>query len=145
MTLENLLKIGQLKIHSTDRSEVQRLLEAVRRNLNDAGVDAISLETRFDAAYKAIMQTAMVALLANGYRADSRGYHQVMIQSLPLTIGLSKDRMLVLDAMRRKRNAADYLGDYVDEASVEVCIEQAQLLLSDLERWLAENRLKLNS
>jgi hypothetical protein len=145
MTLENLLKIGQLKIHSTDRSEVQRLLEAVRRNLNDAGVDAISLETRFDAAYKAIMQTAMVALLANGYRADSRGHHQVMIQSLPLTIGLSKDRMLVLDAMRRKRNAADYLGDYVDEASVEVCIEQAQLLLSDLERWLAENRLKLNS
>ena len=76
MTLENLLKIGQLKIHSTDRSEVQRLLEAVRRNLNDAGVDAISLETRFDAAYKAIMQTAMVALLANGYRADSRGHHQ---------------------------------------------------------------------
>jgi len=144
MTLENLLKIGQLKVHSTDRSEVQRLLEAVRRNLNDAGVDAISLETRFDAAYKAIMQTAMVALLANGYRADSRGHHQVMIQSLPLTIGLSKDRMLVLDAMRRKRNAADYLGDYVDEASVEVCIEQAQLLLSDLERWLAENRLKLS-
>ncbi len=145
MTLENLLKIGQLKTHSTDRSEVQRLLEAVRRNLNDAGVDAISLETRFDAAYKAIMQTAMVALLANGYRADSRGHHQVMIQSLPLTIGLSKDRMLVLDAMRRKRNAADYLGSYVDEASVDVCIEQAQLLLSDLERWLAENRLELSS
>ena len=143
MTLENLLKIGQLKSHVTDRSEVQQLLEAARRNLADAAVAAISLETRFDAAYKAIMQLALVALLANGYRADSRGHHQIMIQSLPLTIGLSKDRMIVLDAMRRKRNAADYLGSYVDKGSVEVCMVQATELLMDVERWLRENRPEL--
>ena len=143
MTLENLLKIGQLKVHSTDRVEVQQLLNAARRNLADADVEAISLETRFDAAYKTIMQVAMVALLANGYRADSRGHHQVMIQSLPLTIGLAKERMVVLDAMRRKRNAADYLGSYVDRVSLEACIAQAQLLLSDVERWLGENRVEL--
>lgn len=143
MTLENLLKIGQLKAHSTDRLEVGRLLEAARRNLIDAEVEAISLETRFDAAYKVIMQVALVALLANGYRADSRGHHQLMIQSLPLTVGMSKDRMLVLDAMRRKRNAADYLGNDVDRVSVEVCIAQARELLGDVERWLGENRPEL--
>jgi hypothetical protein len=143
MTLENLLRIGQLKVHSTDRAEVGQLLEAARRNLADAGVEAVSLETRFDAAYKAIMQVAMVALLANGYRADSRGHHQLMIQSLPLTIGLPKERMVVLDAMRRKRNAADYLGSYVDHGSVEVCVAQAQELLADVERWLRENRSEL--
>jgi hypothetical protein len=143
MTLENLLKIGQLKVHSTDRLEVGRLLEAARRNLTDAEVEAISLETRFDAAYKVIMQVALVALLANGYRADSRGHHQLMIQSLPLTVGMSKDRMLVLDAMRRKRNAADYLGNDVDRVSVEVCIAQARELLGDVERWLGENRPEL--
>ncbi|TLM67190.1 MAG: DNA-binding protein [Deltaproteobacteria bacterium] len=143
MTLENLLKIGQLKSHVTDRSEVQPLLEAARRNLADADVAAISLETRFDAAYKAIMQLALVALLAHGYRADSRGHHQIMLQSLPLTIGLSKDRMIVLDAMRRKRNAADYLGSYVDQGSVEVCMVQATELLMDVERWLRENRPEL--
>ena len=139
MTLENLLKIGQLKVHSTDRLEVGRLLEAARRNLADAEVEAISLETRFDAAYKGIMQVALVALLAKGYRADSRGHHQIMIQSLPLTVGMSKDRMLVLDAMRRKRNAADYLGNDIDRVSVEVCIAQARELLGDVERWLGEN------
>lgn len=144
MTLENLLKIGQLKAHSTDRLEVGRLLEAARRNLADAEVEAISLETRFDAAYKVIMQVALVALLANGYRADSRGHHQLMIQSLPLTVGMSKDRMLVLDAMRRKRNAADYLGNDVDRVSVEVCIAQARELLGDVERWLGENRPELS-
>ena len=143
MTLENLLRIGQLKVHSTDRSEVGQLLEAARRNLADAGVEAVSLETRFDAAYKAIMQVALVALLANGYRADSRGHHQLMIQSLPLTIGLSKERMVVLDAMRRKRNAADYLGNYVDQGSVEVCMVQARELLVDVERWLREKRPEL--
>jgi uncharacterized protein (UPF0332 family) len=143
MTLENLLKIGHLKAHSTDRLEVGRLIEAARRNLTDAEVESISLETRFDAAYKVIMQVALVALLANGYRADSRGHHQLMIQSLPLTVGMSKDRMLVLDAMRRKRNAADYLGNDVDRVSVEVCIAQARELLGDVERWLGENRPEL--
>jgi uncharacterized protein (UPF0332 family) len=137
------LKIGQLKSHVTDRAEVQQLLEAARRNLADAGVEAISLETRFDAAYKAIMQLALVALLANGYRADSRGHHQLMIQSLPLTIDQSKERMVVLDAMRRKRNAADYLGSYVDPGSVEVCMAQARELLADVEQWLRENRPEL--
>ena len=143
MTLENLLKIGQLKVHSTDRGEVQQLLDAARRNLVDAAVEAISLATRFDAAYKTIMQVAMVALLANGYRADSRGHHQIMIQSLPLTIGLAKDRMVILDALRRKRNAADYLGSYVDRDSLEACIVEARLLLNDVERWLGENRVEL--
>lgn len=137
------MKIGQLKTHTTDRREVQQLLEAAHRNLADAGVEAISLETRFDAAYRAIMQVALVALLANGYRADSRGHHQLMIQALPLTIGLSKERLAVLDAMRRKRNAADYLGSDVDQGSVEVCISQARVLLADVERWLGENRPEL--
>ena len=62
MTLENLLKIGQLKNHVTDATEVQRLLDAARRNLADAHVKQVSPETRFDAAYKAIMQAAHVAL-----------------------------------------------------------------------------------
>ncbi len=137
------MRIGQLKSHTTDRAEIQQLLEAARRNLADAAVDVVSLETRFDAAYKAIMQLALAVLLANGYRADSRGHHQLMIQSLPLTIGLSKERMVVLDAMRRKRNAADYLGTDVDEDSLEVCREQAKELLRDVERWLKENRPEL--
>lgn len=71
MTLENLLKIGQLKSHATSKDEVQRLLGAARRNLADAEVEVISTETRFDSAYKAIMQTSLAALMANGYRPDT--------------------------------------------------------------------------
>jgi hypothetical protein len=111
MTLQNLLRTGQLKEHETNREEIRMLLAAVRRNLTDAQVTAISLETRFDAAYKAIMQLSMVALLANGFRPSSgAGHHMTMIQTLPKSIRLSKERMVVLDALRRKRNVSDYMG-----------------------------------
>ena len=59
MSLENLLKIGQLKPHPAEAAEIERLLIAARRNLRDARVTSISPETRFDAAYKAIMQSAL--------------------------------------------------------------------------------------
>ena len=145
MTLDNLLKIGQLKPHETSREEVRRLLEAARRNLADAGVMSISTETRFDAAYKAIMQAALVALMANGFRPETNrpGHHATVLQSLTITIGLAADRMVVLDAFRRKRNLSDYSGGWVDEASAVSCIEEAKELLRDVEKWLVENRPEL--
>ena len=142
MTLENLLRIGQLKSHLTDATEVQRLLDAARRNLADAHVKEISPETRFDAAYKAIMQAAHVALMANGFRPDTNkpGHHMTVVQSLPTTIGLSSERMTVLDALRRKRNLSDYMGEDVDDVSAENCIREAGRLLHEVEVWLKKNR-----
>ena len=51
-------------------------------------------------------------------------------------------RALLL-AVRRKRNAADYLGSYVDQAATAACIAEAQALLRDVEVWLAEHRADL--
>lgn len=63
MSLDNLLKIHQLQLHAATPDEIQRLLAAAGRNLADSGVAGLSDETRFDAAYKAIMQCAMVELM----------------------------------------------------------------------------------
>lgn len=141
MTLENLLKIGQLKSHATDSTEIRRLLDAARRNLADAHVEAISPETRFDAAYKAIMQTALVALMAKGYRPDTKrpGHHMTVLQSLPVTMGLATDRALVLDALRRKRNLSDYTGEDVDDVSAANCIREAEQLLHEVGVWLEKH------
>lgn len=119
MSLENLLKIGQLKPHASETAEIERLLIAARRNLGDARVTSISPETRFDAAYKAIMQSALAALMMHGYRPDTNrpGHHMTVIQSLPLTIGLDAKRMIVLDTLRRQRNVADYTGEDIDEST----------------------------
>ncbi len=144
MTLQNLLEIGQLKEHEATSEEIQTLLIAVRRNLADAQIKAVSLETRFDAAYKAIMQLSMIALLANGFRPGSgAGHHMTMIQSLPKSIGLDRRRVVILDALRRKRNAADYMGSYVDHAATDACITEAQALLADIELWLSQHRSDL--
>ena len=99
MSLENLLKIHQLQRHTATADEVQRLLAAAQRNLADSAVQGLSDETRFDAAYKAIMQCATVSLMANGYRPSTTtpGHHQTMIQTLGLTLGVDKAVWIVLD------------------------------------------------
>ena len=104
MTLENLLRIGKLKSHKTTREEVSRLLTAMLRNLKDAHNTGISAESRFDIAYKAIMQCALAAMMANGYRPSTNepGHHATVVQSLPTTIGLANERMIVLTSFARK-------------------------------------------
>lgn len=68
MTLDNLLRIGKLRAHVADKVEIARLLHAAERALPDAAVLDVSADTRLDAAYRAIMAAALVAMLANGYR-----------------------------------------------------------------------------
>jgi hypothetical protein len=141
MTLQNLLRIGRLKEHQPTAAEVQRLLQAIGRNLHDAAVTSISDETRFDAAYKAVMQCALVAMLAAGYRpaANEPGHHQTMIQSLPLTLGVSNEVWVVLDALRRQRNANDYTGQPITPAVVAECLTQARALDKALRKHLKEH------
>jgi len=130
LTLQNLLKIGRLKAHDPSAAEVQRLLAAIKRNLADAAATNISDETRFDAAYKAVMQCALIALLASGYRPSTNepGHQQTMIQSLPLTLGVENDVWVVLDALRRQRNANDYTGQPISATAVAECLSQAHSL-----------------
>ena len=138
MSLQNLLKIGQLKSHPPDAGEVRRLLAAAARNLADAHVTTISAETRFDAAYKTVMQAALAALMTHGYRPDTNrpGHHATVVQGLPLTIGLASARVTVLDTLRRKRNLSDYTGEDIDDTSAEQCIAEAERLLQDVTGWL---------
>jgi hypothetical protein len=145
VSLQNLLKIGQLKEHPPDAAEVQRLLAAAARNIGDARVTTISPETRFDAAYKAITQAALAALMAHGYRPDTNrpGHHVTLVQGLPLTIGLAPARVTVIDTLRRKRNLSDYTGEDIDDSSTEHCIAEADRLLLDVTAWLKVHRPQL--
>lgn len=129
--MDNLTRIGRLKAHVAAREEIERLLAAASRNLRDAHVPGISDETRFDAAYKSVMQCALAGLAVAGYRpaTDQPGHHQTMIQSLPLTLGVNREAVLVLDALRKKRNINDYSGDLMDPESLRQCILEAESLL----------------
>ena len=140
MTLDNLLRIGQLKAHPVDAREIRELLDAARRNLADSRVESISIENRFDAAYKCIMQCALASLLAHGYRPDTKkpGHHQTAIQALSKTLSAAPARIATLDALRSKRNLADYTGRAIDTSSLRACIAEAERLLDDVEAMLAK-------
>lgn len=145
MSLDNLARIGQLKAHAPNAAETLRLLASAERNLKDANVAGISDETRFNLGYNAIMPCALVALMASGYRPATSmpGHHQTMIQSLPLTLGVSNDDWLVLDALRKKRNVNDYAGDLIDPESVRECNARAAALQATTRQWLKQHHPQL--
>lgn len=135
MSLDNL--VGKtLERITPDNSNILRLINAAKRNIADAHVEAVSTENRFDAAYKAIMQLANAALQAKGYRTLTSvpGHHQTMIQTLTKTIQADRDSIIVLDAMRKQRNIADYSGDLIPESTAKSCLQQAEKLLMEVER-----------
>lgn len=88
MTLNNLVGIS-LETIVPDPQMIQRLLQAAERNIADSHIETVSNENRFDAAYKAIMQLANLALQASGYRTftSKPGHYQTMLQSLVKIIG----------------------------------------------------------
>jgi hypothetical protein len=138
MTLANLLAIQRLLAFNPTPQSVQRLMAAAERNLADARLVQLSAENRFDAAYKCIMQCAMLGLWAHGYRTSTSqpGHHQTAQQALPLTMGLPSDVIIVLDALRKQRNLNDYEGDPVSDGVMTECIQQAQRLLAHTRQFL---------
>ena len=145
MTLKNLLAIHKLVAHKPSRDGIAKLLVAAARNITDAKATNISGENRFDAAYKAIMQCAMAALWANGYRTSTSqpGHHQIAIQALPKTIGLDSGTVIVLDALRKQRNLSDYEGDPISDGAVDASIENAMQLYERVTDWIKANRADL--
>ncbi|MDP1614813.1 MAG: hypothetical protein Q8L68_03365 [Methylococcales bacterium] len=143
MTLDNLIGISLEKI-TPHQDAINRLLHAAERNIVDSKIDLVSTENRFDAAYKAIMQLANAALQAHGYRTltSKPGHHQTMIQLLPQTLGTDKKTVIILDAMRKQRNIADYSGDIIPEGTLITCIANAEALLKDFKEWLRINDRK---
>ena len=142
MTLENLQAIHRLQAFEPTPGGVLRLLASAERNLVDARLSELSNDNRFDAAYKTIMQCAMIGLWAKGFRTATSqpGHHQTALQTLPKTLGMTADTVIVLDALRRQRNLHDYEGDPVTDAAVRECLTQAEALLAHTRQWLQDHR-----
>lgn len=62
MSLQNLLKVGQLEEHETNREQVRRMLDSAERSISDARQQSISPETRLDAAYRAISALSTLSI-----------------------------------------------------------------------------------
>lgn len=144
MTLDNLVGRGLEKAES-DSEELARYLGRVRRKLEDSRQKNISLDSRFDVAFEALLQVALAALRANGYRTTSgAGHQQLAIQALPKSIGVSAADVRALDEFRKKRSAGLYLAEFEpSEAEVDALIVAVERLHRQLLAWLKANRPEL--
>ena len=138
MSLSNLQAIGRLQPQVPDPAGMAKLLQAARQNLSDAYVEQISNGNRFDAAYKCILQCAMLGLWAHGWRTSTSqpGHHQTAIQTLDQTMRVPKADLITLDALRRQRNVSDYEGEPVTDATLYACLQAAEKLLHHRVDWL---------
>jgi len=128
-----------------DRTTVGRLLNAAAVSLNDAQIPGLSEVSRFDLAYRSIMQHATLALHACGYRTPTSkpGHHMTLIQTLSLSIGLEAATVLLLDALRKQRNGIDYHGDTVSSTMADTCSTEARALSVRVRSWLGETHPEL--
>ncbi|TXG95632.1 MAG: DNA-binding protein [Rhodocyclaceae bacterium] len=119
MTLENLIGKG-LQQEPASPEELRRFLNKIATKLADAQSETLSLDSRFDLAYEALLQIGLAALRANGYRPDSRGGHHLLaLQTLNTTIGYPREKLRLLDEFRRQRATGLYDGSF-DPTKAEV-------------------------
>jgi hypothetical protein len=132
--LDNLVRIGQLKLEPRNEAEVLRMLAMATTRLADAQLAHLSIEGRFTSVYNAAHAAALAALRWHGYRSENRF---TVFQCLSHTLNWPAPRWRVLDAAHQKRNLAEYEGFMeVDEATItELCVLVAHLI-SDAERLL---------
>lgn len=126
-TLDNLVRIGQLKAEPRNDTEIRRMLAMARTHLGDAQLTGPSAEGRFLSAYNAGHAAALAALRWHGYRSENR---YAVFQCLPHTLKWPAPRWRVLDAAHRKRNVAEYEGflEVEESAIAELCVLVAELI-----------------
>ena len=68
MTWQSLLQAQRIKSHRTSQQELNDLRDVVERDMQDAGVEALSADRRFATAYNAVLQLAKMVIACSGYR-----------------------------------------------------------------------------
>lgn len=139
-SLQNLLKIGQLKAEPPGQDEFNGLVTAAANRLGDAENPALSPDSRFSLSYEAAHGLALAALRWHGYRSENR---YMVFQALPHTLSFSTARWRFLDNCHHKRNAVLYDGDLIDDEPLikELIIVAKELLSAVSALGPIENRI----
>lgn len=134
MTLElkNLCGPGRpLREEAPDELEFSGLKRSGLMRLQDATLDQLSLESRFDLAYNAAHALSLAALRWHGYRPINR---YIVFQTLPHTLQLGPAVWRVLAKCHDVRNLGEYEGDLnVDERLVDDLIVACRVVAEGVE------------
>ncbi|MCH7637354.1 MAG: hypothetical protein IIA12_06760 [Proteobacteria bacterium] len=109
-SLDNLVKIGKLKVGPSSDAEITGLVQRGLVKIEDYKRLDLSADSRFDLAYNAAHALCLAALRQAGYRSENR---YIVFQCSQHTIGLEPQYWRVLSDAHRERNVAEYEGDIV--------------------------------
>jgi len=145
MSLNDLLASGRLKRHRTSQQEIADLLHLADQYIQDAKVEAISLDLRFSTAYQAVLQLATIPLHCTGYRTSGLGHHATVFEALPLIMGEAYEPLAsYFDSCRVKRNVAEYqrIGE-ISKSEVAELIAAVERFRTQVIEWLRTNHSNL--
>jgi hypothetical protein len=140
MTLKELLAEGRLEPRPTSKDEIQSLLKVAERSMNDALVEQLSSDGRFNFAYDAALQLATVTLRCAGYRTKGEGHHATVFEALPEVMGSDvRARAGYLQKCRKIRNLSTYSrSGMVSLGEVKELIMQCQEFSDSVHAWIKE-------
>ena len=140
MSLEKWAEYSWLRAEATSRDEIRCLLGIVSRDLENAQVETISDDRRFEAAFSAARTAANAALRACGYRtAVQAGHHIKTIESLEFAIQAEPRLIHKLKVRSKKRNATSYdSAGNVSERELDQAAAVAFELRQSVIAWLRE-------
>lgn len=138
MTLKDWQQNGWVKPEPTSKREIEDLIKKAKRDMVECTNTDISLDWRLRMAYDASLGFATVALRAEGYRLPmGDGHHFRTIDSLRLTASIDQDLLIVLQAIRKKRNIISYDASGVtSEGEISEALEIAEELERKVIGWL---------
>jgi hypothetical protein len=105
--LDNLVKIGRLKLESPTRFEYAGMVTSARKRLVDAQNEDLDPDSQFDLAYGAAHRLALAALRRKGYRSEDR---ITVFQTLVHTLGTERSHIQTFLKAHNERNLAEYQG-----------------------------------
>lgn len=130
ISLNNLVKTGQLKKEPFNQQEFTGLLHSGKTRLTDACNTTLAIESRFDLAYNAAHALALAALRRQGYRSGNR---YLVFQALPHTLGVGQEVWRVLAKCHDCRNLAEYEGNLeINVQLVNDLLKATQILLDQI-------------
>ncbi len=139
MSLEHLVKTGQLKAEPKNAIELRGLIQSGQARLRDATRQDLALESRFDLAYNAAHSLALAALRYHGYRSLNR---YLVFQALPYTTGLGPEVWRILARCHEKRNLAEYEGHIeIEDQLLKDLIKATQLLEDKVKIFLHNEKI----
>ena len=124
--LENLVRIGKLKVDPSTDEEVRGLIRRGLVKIEDYKHPDLSIETRFDVIYGAAHAFCLAALKNAGYRSESR---YIVFQCAQHTICLEPEYWRVMSDAHRQRNVAEYEGHIeVNEQLLEALVRVVDIV-----------------